>query len=422
VRLKLIYPQWRKLDRQTTFHLPPHGPVVFAATVPDHVTIDFVDENVDTLDMSDHPDLVGLSVMLSAQVPRAKAIADEYRAKGVPVIAGGISAMLHAEEFQEHCDSVFLGEAEGRFADVIPDLERGGLKPVYDYLQDHPDIRAVGPARRDILNRERYRYRGVQMLDLVHASRGCRFNCFPCCTAYLGGRQFRPRPIDTVIEEIEAIPNNRLFIVDNSLAQDDDWEEQLFKELIPLKKKWVSHPIKSNDPERHHRLLDLAYEAGCWYVYQAVVDISDNIRNRIQAYKDHGIGVEGTIMLGTDDQDEEYIKRLVEFLLELELDTAEFTIMTPILHTPVREQLEREGRILHNRWEDYGTDRVVFQPKRMTPDTLQEMFYWAWDQFYAEEPQEVKMGKLFMQLMEREIQDGTYVRPLREQPAGSRQF
>ena len=26
----LIYPKWPKLDRQTEFHLPPHGPVVFA--------------------------------------------------------------------------------------------------------------------------------------------------------------------------------------------------------------------------------------------------------------------------------------------------------------------------------------------------------------------------------------------------------
>ena len=47
---------------------------------------------------------------------------------------------------------------------------------------------------RDILKRDLYNYRGIQMVDLVHASRGCRFNCFPCCTPYLGGRRFRPRP------------------------------------------------------------------------------------------------------------------------------------------------------------------------------------------------------------------------------------
>ena len=38
--------------------------------------------------------------------------------------------------------------------------------------------------------------------------------------AFLGGRHFRPRPIDKTIAEMAAIDNNRLFIVDNSLAQD----------------------------------------------------------------------------------------------------------------------------------------------------------------------------------------------------------
>ena len=85
------------------------------------------------------------------------------------------------------------------------------------------------------------------MLDLVHASRGCKFDCFPCCTGFLGGKKFRPRPIDKVIEEMEAIQNNRLFIVDNSLAQDREWLIDLFTAMAPLKKKWVSHPILDDD-------------------------------------------------------------------------------------------------------------------------------------------------------------------------------
>ena len=39
MKMKLIYPAWPKLARQTTFHLPPHGPVVFAATVPAEVDL-----------------------------------------------------------------------------------------------------------------------------------------------------------------------------------------------------------------------------------------------------------------------------------------------------------------------------------------------------------------------------------------------
>ena len=406
MRMKLIYPKWRKLERQTPFYLPPHGPVVFAAEVPDYVDLDFTDQNVDAVNLDDTPDLVGISIMLTAQMPKALELAEHYRKRGIPVIAGGISAALHKDFLMKHVDSVFVGEVEGKLAAVFEDFARGELKPLYDYFQDFPDIGAIGPARRDILNYDRYVYRDVKMLDLVHASRGCRFNCFPCCTPFLGGRQFRPRPIERVVEEIQGIDNNRLFFVDNSLAQNDQWEEELFKALIPLKKKWVSHPIKNND-----HLLDLAYQAGAWYVYQAIFDTSDYIKKRVQNYRDHGIEVEATVILGTDDQDVDYIKRLVDFLLEIDIATAEFTILTPFWGTPIREQLKKQNRLLNNEFANYTTDRVVFEPKQMTTTQLQDIFYYAWDTFYAEESQELKMGRLFQKVVMREIEDGTYIRP-----------
>lgn len=403
---KLIYPKWRKLRHQTPFDLPPHGPVVFAAEVPEDIDLAFVDENVDPLDTADSPDLVCLSVMLTAQLPRAFEIARAYRRRGVPVIAGGIATMLHASEVGRHVDSVFLGEVEGRLGRVADDLRGARLAPVYDYMNDFPPIESVGTARRDILNRPRYAYRWVRMVDLVHASRGCRFNCFPCCTGFLGGRQFRPRPIDRVVEEVAAIDNNRLFIVDNSLAQDAKWEEELFRAIAPLKKKWVSHPIEAKD-----HLLKLAYDAGCWYVYQAIFDTSDVMRERVRRYHDHGIRVEGTILLGTDNQDEDYILRLIDFLQEIDLDLAEFTIVTPFAHTPFRAELEKQGRILSNDPADYTCDRAVFQPKHLTPERLEDLYDLAWRSFYADASQEKKMGDLFLRVIHREMQDGTFQRP-----------
>ena len=55
--LKLIYPRWPKLERQTEFHLPPHGPVCFAAALPPEVEVSFVDEHVDPLVTDDNPDM-----------------------------------------------------------------------------------------------------------------------------------------------------------------------------------------------------------------------------------------------------------------------------------------------------------------------------------------------------------------------------
>jgi radical SAM superfamily enzyme YgiQ (UPF0313 family) len=403
MKFRLIYPKWKKLERQTEFHLPPHGPVVFAATLPEGIDVEFIDENVEPLPDDGHADFVGISMMLTAQVKRGWAIADRYRQQGVKVICGGIAAMLHAEETAMHADSVFLGEAEGRMEKVFDDFRRNRLQKVYDYLTDHPPIESVGTARRSILNRELYNYKGVQMVDLVHASRGCRFNCYPCCVSYLGGRKFRPRPIDRVMEEMAGIDNNRLFIVDNSLAQDKAWERDLFREMIPLKKKWCCHPIENDD-----EVLALAARAGAWYVYQAIFDTSDYIRERIRRYHDYGIGVEGTILLGMDHHTEEYIRRLIDFLMEVDLDLAEFTVLTPFPHTRTFEDFSREGRILSGDWDDYTTDKVVFRPRQMSPEKLQELYEGAWDRFYREESQGIKMYKLFKKVIEKEKADQTF--------------
>jgi radical SAM superfamily enzyme YgiQ (UPF0313 family) len=342
-------------------------------------------------------------MMLTAQVKRGWVIADAFRARGIKVICGGIAVMLHAEECGQHADSVFLGEAEGRMEQVFADFEKGSLQKVYNYMQNFPPIEGVATAKRSILNRGLYNYRGVQMVDLVHASRGCRFNCYPCAVRFLGGRSFRPRPYDKVIEEMASIDNNRLFIVDNSLAQDRDWEIGLFKEMIPIKKKWCCHPIEDDD-----QVLDLAAQAGAWFVYQTIFDSSDYIRDRIKRYHDHGIAVVCSILLGLDYHTEDYIKRRMDFLLVIELDMAEFTILTPFVHTRTFDDLEKEGRIYSYDWNDYTCGKVVFRPKMMTPEKLQEMYYYCWDRFYEEEPANYKMFKMLKQVMDKERADGTY--------------
>jgi radical SAM superfamily enzyme YgiQ (UPF0313 family) len=405
MKFKLIYPKWEKLSGQTIFNLPPHGPIVFAAALPEYVSIQFIDENVEPVNFDDDADFIGISMMLTSQIKRGWEIADAYRKMGKKVIFGGISTMLHAEDTMEHADSIFLGEVEGRIEKVFADFKANKLQKVYNYLNDQPDINLVGPARRSILKKELYYHKGVRMVDLFHASRGCKYNCYPCAVAYLGGKCFRPRPIDRVVEELATIDNNRLFIVDNSLAQDKEWEKDLFREMIPFKKKWCSHPIDDDN-----EILDLAAQAGAWFVYQAVFDTSDYIRDRVKRYHDHGIAVEGTILLGTDDHTEDDIKRLIDFLLEIKLDLAEFTVLTPFPHTKAYDDILRQNRIIDFDWNNYNAGKVVIQPKLMTPEKLQELYYYAWDTFYKEETQTEMMFKLFQQVIMKEIADGTYQR------------
>ena len=119
-------------------------------------------------------------------------------------------------------------------------------------------------------------------------------------------------------------------------------------------------------------------------------------------------------LLGTDDQTEDDIKRLVDFLLEIELDLAEFTVLTPFPHTKTYDDLLRENRIIDTDWNNYNAGKVVYQPKHMSPERMLELYRYAWDTFYKDESQNEKMGRLFQHVVMREIADGTYVRPRKD--------
>ena len=44
----------------------------------------------------------------------------------------------------------------------------------------------------------------------------------------------------------------------------------------------------------------------------------------------------------------------------------------------------------------------------MTPEKLQKLLDYAWDTFYADQPQEIKMFNLFQKVVRKEIADNTY--------------
>ena len=88
------------------------GLVTVAACTPEHVEIEMVDEYVEPIpyDTTD-ADLVALSAKTSC-VTHAYEVAGEFRARGIPVVLGGIHASLRPEEALEHVNHVVTGEAE----------------------------------------------------------------------------------------------------------------------------------------------------------------------------------------------------------------------------------------------------------------------------------------------------------------------
>lgn len=395
MRVKLVYPSWQRIQYQTHYVLPPLGVTVVAACTPPGHDVTITDENVAPVDFDEPVDLVGVSTMLLAQAPRAFATADEFRRRGVKVVLGGLTPTCLPEEARRHADAVVLGEAEKVWPQVLADARAGALKPLYR-ATGFVEASDIPVPRRDLLDSSKYSYRGVRMMDLIETSRGCRFGCFPCQVPYVSGRDHRMRDIEAVVDEMAALEADRVFIVDNSLEQNEDHERRLFRAMKRAKKSWVAHPI-SVKPD----ILELAVESGCWYVYHAIHNDSKVIRERVRLMHDFGIPVEGTVMVGLDQHGPDVFKRMVDFLLDIDLDLAEFTIMTPFPGTPLFDGLKKEGRLLHEDWGLYNAENVVFRPAKMTPAQLEKGYHFLWETFYKKESQPQKMFRLYRRLMER---------------------
>ncbi|MEZ4851269.1 MAG: hypothetical protein R3B93_22170 [Bacteroidia bacterium] len=177
---------------------------VLAALTPPDVEIAFYDDRMEEVPFDDPTDLVAITVE-TFTARRSYEIASEYRKRGVPVIMGGIHAKLIPEEVAEHADSVFLGDAEGLWHQVVEDVRRHQLKPWY-----HSDVGVPHPnviPRRDI-------YEGKKYLptSLMQFGRGCRYGCTFCAISKYFDKKHFIREVKEVVREIESMPRKVIFL------------------------------------------------------------------------------------------------------------------------------------------------------------------------------------------------------------------
>ncbi len=351
-------------------------PVVAAATPPE-VEVSIVDENVSRIPFDSPFDLVGITA-LTPNAPRAYAIADAFRARGVPVVLGGVHPTLVPDEAAQHADIVVLGEAEGIWAQVLRDVERGTWERFY--RGPKPDLQGLGIPRRDLLRESRY-----YPVPKMEVSRGCPFNCSFCSTTAFFGRQMRYRPIEEVVAEVRSLGHlpSALFFTDNNIVGNREYARELFRALIPLEIRWIGQAslTAAHDLE----LLDLAARSGCRALLigfesltpEGLAEMNKKV-NQVLGYQEavrrlhqRGIAVIGCFVVGLDSDDASVFEHTGAFIEEAQIDVPQVTVLTPYPGTALREKLLAEGRIWDFDWSHYDVTRVTFHPARMTAQELQ---------------------------------------------------
>src|SRR5262249_45757183 len=188
---------------------------------------------------------VGLVGVQSNQYPRGLDLGRSFRAAGIPVVMGGFHvsgciSMLRElpPDVQDALDlgiTLFAGEAEGRMAGLLHDVDRGTLKPIYNYLDDMPALEATAPP---ILPRQTIA-KVLGEYASFDAGRGCPYQCSFCTIINVQGRKSRYRTADDVEAIVRAQANQkvtRFFITDDNFARNRNWESILDR-LIDLREK-----------------------------------------------------------------------------------------------------------------------------------------------------------------------------------------
>ena len=239
--------------------LAPLGLMYLAAHTPPEVELRLIDENVERIDFTAVPDLVGITTM-TATAPRAYEIARRYRSLGSKVVLGGVHASMMPAEAARFADAVVVGEAEGLWPRVLADFEAGRLEPLYE--QDgFIDFSRPLPPRRDLVDPRRY-----WSANVVQTARGCPHACNFCSVTAFNGRKVRVREVEDVLAEVESLPRSNLLrrkvvaFVDDNIAAHPRRAKELFRGLIPMKIRWGSQAsiTIAGDEE----LVALAAESG----------------------------------------------------------------------------------------------------------------------------------------------------------------
>lgn len=390
--LDLKYPREMFLGASASTCMPMVLTILDALT-PREFDVDIIDEQVAPIDFDVRYDLVAITA-LTPLATRAYEVADEFRARGAWVVMGGLHVTLFPEEAAQHADTVCIGEAEGTWPDFLRDFLNKQAKPAYKAYQDVDLATCVVP-RWDRLRSRRYRFFSIQ------ASRGCKYNCDYCSVRAVFG-PIRYKPVPKVVREIEEVRkhvlprSDRFVLVDDNLFSDPNYAKDFIRAMIPLKLKWECFaPLNvAHDAE----MLGLLQQSGCERLSIGIESISQASLasvnkgdvNRYTEYKDsiariydHGLQIVGLFILGFDGDDATIFERTAVFVRDTRITYPIFSILTPGPATRLYARLEKEGRILHTHWEDYDGTRVVFRPKLMSPETLQEGYHGLFKEVYG---------------------------------------
>jgi len=381
--------------------LPSLGLLTLAGMTPPQHDVHYIEVS-DLHELENLPtafDLVAIS-SFSAQIDEAYELASRYKSMGIPSLLGGLHVTMLPEEAAQYCTSVVLGEGEIHWLQILSDLEKGRLAPVYDGRNQSFDLADAPMPAFNLLDINRYNRLTVQ------TCRGCPHRCEFCAGSILLTRYYKQKPFAKVLAEIDHILKiwKRPFLEfadDNSMVNRKYWKE-LTSELESRKIHWFTETDVSVSKDTE--LLTLMRRSGCAQILIGLESPVENglpgvelnadwkyrkfpfYKEAIDTIQSHGVSVDGCFVIGLDGQSVDIFDQVYEFVHDTQLYEVQVTIQTAFPGTPLYNRLLKEDRLLEpTNWKKCTLFDVNYVPTNMTVEELTTGFRKLIERLYNKE-------------------------------------
>jgi len=334
------------------------------------------------------PEVVGITVHLTF-AERAYALARYYRARGAKVILGGLHVLSCPDEARPHADAIALGEGVEVWPEILEDVARGALRGEYrgDYRKSY---RALPAPRRNILPRDSF----LTTASLI-ATRGCHNRCGFCYLSTEGlSMPYRMRGVEQVVDELVATGEPYAVFIDNNLGSRPDYLRALCRAL---------RPSKDLERGRHHRRHGRSVSRtgdgarglhGGVHRFRVAHGRQPHRRAQEDAARERLRAACADPARQRHPGERQLRARIrprwaVHVRRHGRLDRGAAARMrdlprpdTVSRDSPLR-QMESEGRLLHKDYRLYDTAHVVFRPKRLTVEALEEGYASCYERLFS---------------------------------------
>lgn len=330
------------------------------------------------------PDVVGISVRnIDNQrfasphffMDEAREVVETCRSMtSAKIVIGGGAVTAFPSEAMKHlgADIGIIGEGELVFSQLVDLLEEGesySSLPGIAYREDgrirvkqlhlNPDLDALSPPRRDLIDNKRYLKEGG--LGNIVVKLGCLFRCIYCDAPYCMGKRLRIRSPEHVVRELESMKDmgiEGIFFTDAVFNRPVEHAMALCQaiERRGLKIRWCA---TFNPAFANRDLIKAMKRAGCTTVELSSDTCSEEMLSRLKkgftkaqmlsackALEEEGIDYIIFLLLGGPGESEKTFEESVVFLEGVKPLCVNFTPGIRVMpHTPLATMARKQGLI-----------------------------------------------------------------------------